>query len=378
MKINLIAPINTLGYGIVGHNILHQLVELKHDVAWWPIGPVEVVDQNSTKMYQKCIDNTAYYDSIAPSLKIWHQFDLAQHVGHGPHCAFPIFELNTLRDTEIHHLRQQDMIFVPSTWAAEVLMQYRDLADNILIVVAPLGVDTSIFKPSETVRPDPSWTTFLNCGKWEYRKGHDVLIEAFNRAFEPKDRVRLWMLSHNMHLTPSNNDGIDGNKEWETLYKSGPMKDKVSFLPRVQTHAEVARIMQEVDCGVFPSRAEGWNLEALEMMACEKDVILTDYSGHTEFASNENSYLVQVDEYEDAYDGKWFFGAEHGFGQWAEIGERQIEQLVEYMRYIHCMKNSEGSMGLIRKRAFADARQCSWTRTVEKIMGAISVFLIQL
>ena len=66
--------------------------------------------------------------------------------------------------------------------------------------------------------------------------------------------------------------------------------------------------MSQTDCGVFPARAEGWNLELLEMMSCGKNVIATNYSSHTEFCNSENCMLVETTELEDAHDGKWFRG----------------------------------------------------------------------
>jgi glycosyltransferase involved in cell wall biosynthesis len=67
---------------------------------------------------------------------------------------------------------------------------------------------------------------------------------------------------------------------------------------------------------VFPSRAEGWNLEALEMMSVGRPVIITNYSAHTEFCNNKNSSLIDVNDTEAAYDGIWFDG---NVGDWATI-----------------------------------------------------------
>ena len=61
--------------------------------------------------------------------------------------------------------------------------------------------------------------------------------------------------------------------------------------------------MAGADCGIFLSRAEGWNLGLLEMMAMGKPVITTNYSGHTEFATPANALLVEVPEVEPAKDG---------------------------------------------------------------------------
>ena len=62
-------------------------------------------------------------------------------------------------------------------------------------------------------------------------------------------------------------------------------------------------------------------------------VITTNYSAHTEFCNKENSYLVDIDELELAYDGKWFFNQ----GEWAKIGSKQISGFVDYLK--HCYQN---------------------------------------
>ena len=56
--------------------------------------------------------------------------------------------------------------------------------------------------------------------------------------------------------------------------------------------------MAKTDCGVFPARAEGWNLELLEMMSCNKPVIATNYSAHTEFCDDKNCMLIDIEDME--------------------------------------------------------------------------------
>jgi glycosyltransferase involved in cell wall biosynthesis len=118
--------------------------------------------------------------------------------------------------------------------------------------------------------------------------------------------------------------------------------------------------MAKIDCGVFPSRGEGWNLEALELMACGKHVIVTDYSAHTEFCTKDNANLVTITEKELAFDNKWF----HGQGNWAKIGEPQIEQTANYMKDFHVNnKRSE-----INHRGIETALEFSWDNTARKIL----------
>ena len=78
------------------------------------------------------------------------------------------------------------------------------------------------------------------------------------------------------------------------MYKGSGLGNKIRMIPRQKTQNDVYNIMIQTDCGVFPARAEGWNLELLEMMACGKQVIATNYSAHTEFCNPDNCRLINT------------------------------------------------------------------------------------
>tara|TARA_Y100000310_G_C20700825_1_gene829722 strand:- start:7888 stop:8562 length:675 start_codon:yes stop_codon:yes gene_type:complete len=218
MNINLLSPINQLGYGVVGLNILKELSK-EHNVALFPLGSID----SNEDFVRKALENSNNYDKNGVSLRIWHQFDMAQHVGK-LHCGFPIFELNKFSEREKHHLKQLDKIFVSSSWAKKIIEE-----NNIEVetFVAPFGVDREIFKEREFV--DTEKTIFLNVGKWEKRKGHDILVEAFNKAFNKEDNVELWVLPNNPFLSENE------NRTWEQLYKSSKLGNKIKILDRVDT-----------------------------------------------------------------------------------------------------------------------------------------------
>ena len=355
--INIMAPINPLGYGVVGLNVVKQLNK-NGLVSLFPIGNVEVTNQHDADIVKECIENQLYFNAKNPCLRVWHQFSMAEQIGNGLRTGFPIFELDWFSHQENVHLNSLEKIFVCSQWAKEVVVNM--VGDRFVndCHVAPLGVDRFIFF-EQNIEP---WgeTRFINTGKWEVRKGHDVLIEAFEKAFEPEDNVKLIMMNHNPFLNE------EQTREWVDMYKNSKVGDKIEFVPRVSTHEEVAHVMRQTDCGVFPSRAEGWNLEAIEMMSCGKQVIITDYSAHTEFCNEENSLLVNIDNKEDAYDGIWF----HGQGRWAEIAEPQVEQIVEHMRAVHKEKQETGK---IRNAAGVQtATDFSWENTCNSILAGLS------
>lgn len=349
MNFNIIGPINQLGYGVTVLNITKSLAR-NNKVSLFVIGQPQVTNQEDANIISDCIKNSKFFDYNAPCIRIWHQNDMSQFVGNGNHIGFPIFELDTLDDLERHHLLYPKKIFVCSNWAKDILLNNK--IDKEIHVV-PLGVDQNIFKPSAS-NSNPK-TIFFNCGKWEIRKGHDVLPTIFNQAFEESDNVELWMMNSNPFLTE------EETKDWQRKYINTKLGSKIRFIPKKNTQQEVYSIMSQVDCGIFPSRAEGWNLEVLELMACGKHLITTNYSAHTEFCNNLNSLLINITSLEKAFDNKWFFNQ----GNWAEIGQEQIEQTIYYMKYIHNQKQN-GTLG-INVAGIDTANKFSWASTSEKI-----------
>lgn len=318
MNLNLIAPINSLGYGVTGLNVLKALQQLNVNVSFFPIGQPQVTSQHDADCVMKGIESSRFFDNKAPCVRIWHQNDMAQFVGKGEHIGFPIFELDTFNELEKHHLKSCDRLFVCSEWAKDVLYNM-DSRNSPPVDVIPLGVDSTIFKPTNVSNKNK--TIFFNCGKWEIRKGHDILIEAFKQVSKECDNVELWMMCSNPFNSP------EEDEKWISLYKH----DKIKLIPRADTQQDVYNIMSLVDCGVFPSRGEGWNLELLEMMSIGKHVIATNYSAHTQFCHASNCILIPINGTTPAYDGKWFFGQ----GNWANIGKKEIDLIAKAMIDFH-------------------------------------------
>jgi len=337
-NLNLTIPINFLGYGVASYNLFKELSKL-YNVALFPIGPIDYpVEEEDRPLVSKALNNQSNFDYDAPSLKIWHQFDMAQHVGK-PKIGFPIFELNKFTDREKHHLNYLDKIFVTSQWGKDIIAA-EGIDKDVRIV--PLGVDRSIFFDTPVSKHEKF--IFVNIGKWEVRKGHGILVTAFNNAFTKTDNVELWMINHNPFLKP------EKEKEWHDFYKNSQLGSKIRIMPRVPTQKDLANLMRQAHCGVFPSKAEGWNMEALEMLSCGRQLIITDYSAHKEFCNEDNSRLIPVTNLEEAYDGIWF----KGHGEWAEIGPEQIDKLAYLM--LESYKNGP----LFNSKGVETAEKFSW------------------
>jgi glycosyltransferase involved in cell wall biosynthesis len=347
MRINLQAPVNQLGYGVASLNILKALHKEGVEVSFFPIGQPQVTNQADADAVRKGMETARTFDAQAPCIKIWHQNQMAERIGSGKFIGFPIFELDTFNDLEKHHLNSCDEWMVCSNWAKDIIQSSVSFKPTHVI---PLGVDAELFPPAPA-RQDEK-TIFFNCGKWEIRKGHDILIEAFKRVAEEYDNVELWMMCSN----PFNSQ--EENNRWHQLYNH----PKVKLIPRMETQQEVYNIMSQVDCGVFPSRGEGWNLELLEMMAAGKHVITTNYSAHTEFCTKENATLIPIKEAESAFDGKWFFGQ----GNWAKIDEEEVNLLTQEMNlFAETYEGQQNTAGIETAKTF------SWQNTAKEIIKCL-------
>ena len=192
MNINYAAPLNQTGYGVAGYNILKALHFLNHNLTYFPIGTPSVDSKEDYDIVMKMINNQNTWDIHAPYVKIWHQFDLADHVGRGKYYAYPFFELDNFSEREKTHLSIPDGIFASSHWAKEVI---ENNGVKTPISVVPLGVNRETFNENiPRTRTDNKYV-FLTIGKWEIRKAHDLLPAIFKKAFANNEEVELWILA---------------------------------------------------------------------------------------------------------------------------------------------------------------------------------------
>ncbi len=351
-------PICETGYGIVATNQLYELDNQGKNIVLLPKGREVVAAQKYHECIKRCANRTMELRQDSPFLKIWHQFELLERIGRGQYIGYPIFEMNRMTEFEQLNLRACDKLAVCSKWAKDVLAQH-----EIKSEVCPLGVDLEVFKP-RAFRQERENFIFGNFGKWEIRKGHDVLISAFNKAFSPKDKVELWVCCQNFLLTKEEND------EWNRSYLHSKMgaAGKIKILPRQESQDQVANIMSMVDCGVFPARAEGWNLEILELMACGIPSIVSDYAGHTEFCNPRNAVMLPISEMEQAFDGKWFKpGQNANQGEWAVPDENS---LIDYLRL---MKNEDYMVKQRIDECLETAKKYTWENCAKRLSEIIGV-----
>lgn len=350
---SFIAPHSRTGYGVAAAHLLRALQQRQVPVAFFPIGPVDASLTDNPQLREALRRQEAYRPDV-PSVRLSQQFDLALHVGRGRQIGYTIFELDAFTPRERHHLRQQDAIIVCSEWARQVCLA--NGLDDRPVHVVPLGVDRRVFHEQVAPATSANDTVFLQVGKLEPRKGQLELLRAFEAAFTPKDAVRLVLVCGNPFI---------GRAELDAQlapFRRSPMASRITLVTQeLPTQQDVAAVMASADCGVFPVRAEGWNLEALEMLAMGRHVIATACTAHTEYLTPENSRLIETDGLEAP--------AGAALGRWAAWGDRQHEQLVAHLQAVHHARR-DGRLGP-NHAGIATATRYSWEHAADQLVRAI-------
>jgi|GEM_PF-539970 len=351
-----IAPACRTGYGVVGAHLLREFLQLDAPVAYFPIGQVDQSIARTDRL-GTALARQGAFDDRAPSVRLSQQFDLALHVGRGPRIGFPIFELDRFHAAERHHLERQDRILVTCEWARTVLLENGIWRTPIDIV--PLGVDRAVF--SDKVRPATARgdaTVFMSVGKLERRKGQRELLAAFEAAFTPKDAVKLVLICHNPFVDEAT------FKAMTAPFRNSRMAARITIVTNsLPTQTDLAAVMATADCGVFPVRAEGWNLEALEMLSMGKAVIATACTAHTAFMNTSNARLIEASELEESVPSETR-------GRWAAWGATQHEQLVHELREVHRARVA-GTLG-VNANGIATATTHSWTASARALLQSVA------
>jgi glycosyltransferase involved in cell wall biosynthesis/tetratricopeptide (TPR) repeat protein len=187
-----------------------------------------------------------------------------------------------------------------------VMDVYRNssIPENKLKLV-PLGVDTQVFRPDAPpyvftteagadrmpkARNGSRPFTFLYTGGTIYRKGIDILLDAYLRAFSAADDVCLVVKDTGTSTVYPDNAGerIKGLID-------DPSRPRIVYLDDNLTAHQLAGIYTACDSIVQPYRGEGFCLPVLEAMACGIPAIVPAGGPTDDFVDETVGYRIEAD-----------------------------------------------------------------------------------
>jgi tetratricopeptide (TPR) repeat protein len=254
-----------------------------------------------------------------------------------------------------------DEFWVPSAFVRDCYVQSGIAADRVVVI--PNGVDGNVFRPG--VRPLSLSTRkrfkFLFVGGTLHRKGFDLLLEAYGKAFGNVDDVCLIVKDMG---GPALYEGVNA-RDLIREFTADPSHPAVEYIDRTLREEEMPALYAAADCLVHPYRGEGFGLPIAEAMAAELPVIVTGEGAAVDFVSEETAFLLPARKGRLA--DRSIGGVETVDYPW--LFEPDGEELVRLMRYVRTHK------GEAKKKARAARRHVlaalSWEKAAELVVSRL-------
>lgn len=322
--IPLYLPINSTSLGISAFHILEKFSD---DVCLFPVGggiDVSSFEPINPKMGEKI--NQAVERGLrehvnkSTSVKLWHAFAGIEKVSSNQ-ILYTFHELDALTDIEKNSLNHQDAVIVPCSFNKET---FEKAGIKPPTYVVPLGVDRSVFYPLEKYKnkgPEQPFV-FTMMGKFESRKLHIDILQAFLAVFANNPKIRLRCCITNRF--------IDMKKTYQGIHEQifrGQQISNIEFIDWLPTERHVADFLASSDCLITPSRGESFNLPLLQAMSCGCQVITNRDHAHKDYVNEKNAHIIPNDGMSVAQDGIFFRNdGKTNTGQWYNISQNHIAQ----------------------------------------------------
>ncbi len=233
--------------------------------------------------------------TIAPDILIHHDFEshfTAFAPPAGAKCvAVRTWDFGPLPPAWVEKINREFVQYwAHSAWIAEQARVAGIAPDRIRIV--PHGIDPLVYRadgPRLELATKKGFR-FLFVGGVSLRKGTDVLLEAYQRAFTAADDVCLVLKDHSDDLFYREHHARDRIKELQ----ADPLAPEILHLDQFLPEPELAALYRACDVAVFPYRAEGFCMPILEAMACGVPAIVPRFGACLDFCAAETSYLMKV------------------------------------------------------------------------------------
>ena len=359
MKLLVNAPINALSFGNVSVNILRELFKKNIDLIFFPIGDKAEMDaydkiEPDFVKYLQAATNDRYskISKDIPSLKLWHIFGSETRYSKNQ-SLFTFHEVSEVTNIEKNLLSLQDRIFVSSNYTKNIFNL--NGLDNVTYV--PLGFDNDFHITNKNYLQDKIHFGIL--GKFESRKNTARIIKTWLKLFGNKPEYQLSCAITNPFL--------DKARFQNELLKvlEGKQYNNLNFVPYMQTNSEVNDYLNSIDIDLGGlSGAEGWNLPSFNATALGKWSVVINATAHKDWATKDNSILIEPSSLKDCYDDVFFKkGQSFNQGQFFDISDQEMDNAILKSLSYAKTPNPEG---------LKLQKQFTYEKTVETILCAIS------
>ena len=242
-----------------------------------------------TRREQRLIDRCAGREPGSPRITFHHSLipHFQPDAGAEVNVLHTVFETAGLPDGWAEHMNGADMVLVMTEWNRQAFERAGVLPEKIRVLPPPINVGLyQPREPGETPRDGSQPFRWLTVMDWQLRKGHDILLPAFARAFR-KGEAELWI-----KITPHkelSREQIQAHCE-DVLREASADGEPppVRVIDEVLTTAALHDVYRAADGFVLASRGEGWGRPVHEAMLMELPVVVSHGSALQTLVPDEN------------------------------------------------------------------------------------------
>jgi glycosyltransferase involved in cell wall biosynthesis len=276
-----------------------------------------------------------------------------------------VFFEDDLPASSVEQSKIYNIILAGSKWCADRMREKGIQHVDVLIQ----GVDPELFHPAETAPANDRFILFSG-GKFELRKGQDLILKAFaqlHKKYPDMDLLTIWENQWEFSL---NTMKLSKHIRFERKGTSWPEQLKYLCLlngidpNRVQAcpllpNRKMRSIFARTHLGIFANRCEGGtNLVLMEYMACGKPVVASYSSGHRDILTDQNALcLKNLQSIEGAFPdiGTSF--------HWDEVN---IDELIAKIEYAYHHRDEIASIG---QEAANSMKPYTWATMAERTLS---------
>lgn len=181
-----------------------------------------------------------------------------------------------------------DELWVPSRFVKDCYIQSGINPERTFVI--PNGVNFDLFNPQATplkLKTEKGFK-FLFVGGTIWRKGIDILLQAYRQNFTAKDDVCLVIKDMGQD---SFYRGQGAGKIIKEMQKDKDAPE-ILYLKAIISEDKMAGLYTACDCLVHPYRGEGFGLPVAEALSCGLPAILTKGGACDEFCPSDDIYWV--------------------------------------------------------------------------------------
>lgn len=234
--------------------------------------------------------------------------------------------------------------------------------DPSKVHIVPNGTDPDLFSPiGEALRLQTNKRfRFLFVGGTLYRKGIDILLDSYGRAFTSKDDVCLVIKDLGVNSLYKGQTAQDLIRRFQN--QEG--MPEILYLENELNEEQMAKLYRACDVFVSSYRGEGFSLPTLEAMSSGLPVIVTSGGATDDFIHEDVGWLIAA---EKRSVGRKVYG--HMLDRDAFLLEPSVHNLQEIMREVYRSPSEILRKGV--KGALRAQKDWTWKNSLLHIISRI-------